>query len=67
MTIWRKPKSPAKATPGMEMMVRVEVSAETMEREMAHQGMVLLGEEVVLERTVFAGLSETEAEERDAD
>ncbi len=42
MTIWRKPKSPAKATPGMLMIVRVLVSAETMEREMAHQGMVWL-------------------------
>ena len=41
-TTCRKPKSPAKATPGMEMIVRVEVSAETMDSAMAHQGMVLL-------------------------
>ena len=39
-TIWRKPRLPAKARAGVPTMVSVLVSAETMERLMAHQGAV---------------------------
>ncbi len=71
MTTCRKPKSPANATPGMEMMVSVEVSAETTESAMAHHGIGVVGEEVRLEGAVCcggaAGLAEAKAKERDAD
>jgi hypothetical protein len=41
ITNWRNPKSPANATPGIEIIVSVEVSADTIESEIAHHGIVL--------------------------
>ena len=53
MTICRNPKSPANASPGVPMMVSVEVSAETMESAIAHHGTVRIGQKVAAQRAVL--------------